>query len=524
MSDSGLLIQAYQHELLVRQQRAVLLCAHGHAITSVEHSALVLDDRSDDKFAMHRYRDYLGANNLLVVLNFSHSVHADALAALAGTVMSGGLLIVNLPQQESPFRQRMIRLAHFFDRVIDIQHDSALAAAYQQLSVLPKPHCAKPTFPNLAQQQIIRTMLAEPDATHVIMADRGRGKSSTLGAALKGYQGHARLIVTAPKRSQVDNLMQQAGGQVEFIAWERLIELPSDNIRLVIDEAAGLPIHILQQLCQRFTVWGIATTVEGYEGCGRGFVIRFLTWLKQQQPFHQHTLEQAVRWQAPDDCEDWLNLLLCLKPTAPTTSWPDGCHWLQANSLADEPLHQVIQLLLEAHYQSSPNDLRLLLDDKRQQLLVACQQGQLIGLVWIAEEGPIPLPLQPHIIAGTRRPAGDLLPQALTYKWQHHAPMQWRWWRIIRIAVAEPLRRQGLGSMLLEQVQHAAVENQIDAVGSSFGAAPEVLAFWQANDFQLLHQGQKRQMASGYQNAMVAFGCSASASEFITQRLLLNQP
>jgi tRNA(Met) cytidine acetyltransferase len=128
--------------------------------------------------------------------------------------------------------------------------------------------------------------------------------------------------------------------------------------------------------------------------------------------------------------------------------------------------------------------------------------------------------VQADILAGTRRPAGDLLPQALAYKWQLLAPMQWRWWRIVRIAVSASKRRQGRGSGLIKELRVAAQQQQIDAIGSSFGAADEVMAFWQANNFQLVHRGVKRQMASGHVNAMVAFGNSKSACQVIQQKLI----
>ncbi|WP_127346590.1 GNAT family N-acetyltransferase [Pseudidiomarina mangrovi] len=520
MPETVQLLQAFQHELMQHQQRAVLLCPHGYRLPLDQQTPLVLDDQADDRYAMHRYRDYLGANNSLVVLNFQHSIHADALAALAGTVTAGGLLIINLPQHVTAFTERLLRLAEHFTLVIQVSHASALRQAYQRLSQRPISVPLAPTFPTPMQQQIMTAMLNQPECLHLLMADRGRGKSTTLGAALAQYSGPERLIVTAPKRSQVNGLLQQANGRAEFIAWERLLELPSTAIRLVIDEAAGLPIHILQQLCQRFKVWGLATTVEGYEGCGRGFVIRFLTWLGQQQQYVQHQLEQPLRWRAPDDCEEWLERLLCMRDKPTSEQWQDGYHWLHASQLRDEQLQQVMQLLLEAHYQSSPNDLRLLLDDERQKLLILCQQGALVGLVWLAQEGPVPAHLHSAIVAGNRRPAGDLLPQALAYNWQQSEPLQWRWWRIVRIAITAGCRRNGHGSALLARIRELAWQHQIDALGSSFGAAPDVLSFWQTNQFELVHRGHKRQMASGYINAMVALGCSEIVQQSIAQRVL----
>src|SRR5690554_7710742 len=51
-----------------------------------------------------------------------------------------------------------------------------------------------------------------------------------------------------------------------------------------------------------------------------------------------------------------------------------------ASQLSEAELTDVIGLLLEAHYQSSPNDLRLLLDDPHQQLLLAHHEKILTGV------------------------------------------------------------------------------------------------------------------------------------------------
>lgn len=511
-------LQRCQQQLQQRQLRLVLLCEQWLDWGDTSDPVLVLDDQRTDRYAMHRYRDFLGGSNQRVQVNCWQRVHADALAALAGTVTTGGVLVVNLPAQATAFSQRLLAHAEPFRLVAKVSSLACLQRLEAKLTELPVRSPAAAQFPNQAQQSVITAMLEQHDQTHLLMADRGRGKSSSLGAALALYSGPDRLVVTAPKRSQVESLLQQAGNQAEFIAWERLLELPADSVRLVIDEAAGLPIHILQQLCQKFRVWGIATTVEGYEGCGRGFVIRFVDWLGQHCNYRNHTLTEPVRWRAPDDCEAWLNQVLCLQPVADQPSWQNGFHFCHASALSDTQLNQVIQLLLEAHYQSSPNDLRLLLDDPQQQLVLYCQQQGLAGVIWLASEGPVAEHLRPAILTGTRRPPGALLPQALSYQWQHQAPMQWHWWRVVRIAVPLKLRRQQLGTRLLQQLFSLAQQQSIDAIGSSFGAAPEVLKFWQANGYQLVHQGGKRQMASGYVNAMVAVGLKPAVKALLEQR------
>ena len=142
MKTTAQLLRACQQQLERRQQRLVLLCTDHLIINAANSAALILDDQSSDRFAMHRYRDYLGTSNTLVVLNFTHAVHADALAALAGTVVAGGVLIINLPAAETAFCQRLLRHAEACKHVVRLTPDYTLTDVLQQLSAQPDEHLA----------------------------------------------------------------------------------------------------------------------------------------------------------------------------------------------------------------------------------------------------------------------------------------------------------------------------------------------------------------------------------------------
>src|SRR5690606_42099695 len=55
----------------------------------------------------------------------------------------------------------------------------------------------------------------------------------------------------------------------------------SDTDLVIVDEAAQLPVALLQHLvlCHPDTPLAFATTTHGYEGTGRGYVLRFSKWL-----------------------------------------------------------------------------------------------------------------------------------------------------------------------------------------------------------------------------------------------------
>src|SRR5690554_948093 len=98
---------------------------HKRAIFANDDSTLYLSDNDEKAVPVHRYRDYLGSNNNFVLLEFTEVVHADALAALAGTVNGGGILFIFLPAHNSAFKQRIIASTANFERVevITPEHD-----------------------------------------------------------------------------------------------------------------------------------------------------------------------------------------------------------------------------------------------------------------------------------------------------------------------------------------------------------------------------------------------------------------
>lgn len=426
-------LQQQRQELLAQQQPQVYLSDYNKNTTSI-----------------NRYRDFLGQSNRFVVLECQQLVHADALAAMAGTIQAGGVLALFLPAAKTAFQQRLLNSAQQFSNIQIITATHTLEQAATQLLQVEYPAATQLEFPTAEQQNIIKELATNDGRCHLIMADRGRGKSTALGLACQLYkQQHpdADVIVTGPTPAAVATVLEHAQQSARFIPWDKLLQLSDCSLNiLVIDEAAALPMHILKDLTQRFKVIAIATTIDGYEGCGRGFALRFIDWLQAKLPTTTHELSMPVRWSAFDGCEAWLNQALLMKVALLEPSSPlDSVTYLDihANELNESQLSQVMALLLEAHYQSSPNDLRLLLDDPLQRLLLARSSGEVVGVIWYSIEGSISAALHRAIMAGERRLKGHLLPQSLSFYYQQNM-LNWRWWRITRIAVPATLRRKKL--------------------------------------------------------------------------------
>src|SRR5690554_7687022 len=277
------------------------------------------------------------------------------------------MLLVLLPEHDTAFKKRLIQTANKFKTIHHVTPETTWHHVLQTIGTLSLPTMLPPTLPTSSQQEIINSMLELPGTCHVLMADRGRGKSATLGLACAGWHSRYRgreLIVTGPRPAAVEMLLTHANDSARFVPWDKLLrDHKPQSIRLVIDEAAAIPMHILQELVYRFSVWAVASTVDGYEGCGRGFAIRFVEWLTEQRLSKVHQLEEPLRWSTLDEVEPWLNQALLMKPSQPqevalpTAEFDLGdvtfrdCH---SHQLTEAELQAVIALLLEAHYQSSP--------------------------------------------------------------------------------------------------------------------------------------------------------------------------
>ena len=220
----------------------------------------------------------------------------------------------------------------------------------------------------------------------VLTADRGRGKSAALGLAAGRLIAEQRLqiIVSAPRRSAVDTLFEharailQAAAAAEtdpllhFEAPDALLATSPSADLLLIDEAAGIPAPLLEQLLIRYPRICFATTVHGYEGTGRGFDLRFRALLDQRTPsWRALRLKTPIRWCQDDPLEQFINQVLLLDAEPATDAQVAAADCASARFAIQSPetlatddalLGQLFGLLVLGHYQTRPNDLRHLLD------------------------------------------------------------------------------------------------------------------------------------------------------------------
>jgi tRNA(Met) cytidine acetyltransferase len=359
----------------------------------------------------------------------------------------------------------------------------------------------------------------------VLTAHRGRGKSAALGFAAGQLlrAGACRILVTAPRRSAVAAVFRHAHpvapaaiaqdgsprlGELRFHSPDSLVaDLPPADL-LLVDEAAGIPAPLLATLLAHYPRIVFATTTHGYEGTGRGFEIRFRATLERLTPhWRALTLDTPIRW-APEDPLEALTFRALLLDAAPAAdaqliaAIPATCRCerLDPDRLArDTPiLHELFGLLVLAHYQTRPMDLRMLLDGPNVRIYVLRHGERIAATLLAAEEGGFTdAGLRESIYLGRRRPRGHLLPQTLSA----HAGLldapACRYLRVIRIAVHPALSGRGLGRLLLRALFREGRADGFDLAGASFGATPELLQFWDRCGYRPVQIGASRNAASG---------------------------
>ncbi|WP_028487450.1 tRNA(Met) cytidine acetyltransferase TmcA [Thiomicrorhabdus chilensis] len=385
----------------------------------------------------------------------------------------------------------------------------------------------------------------------VVHADRGRGKSSLLGMAAIDclVKGKKFIAVTASRPDQAAMVFKQALNSLEkisnidiltqkpnlirftlnseiktleFIAPDELVVEPTHADLLMVDEAAHLPTPLLLQLLHRHHRMVFATTLHGYEGSGRGFELRFKKSLDRLTPdWKQVHLKQPIRWAEDDPLEASINHALLLETDAsqpvdrseplPFDPAAITIEPLTTQQLAQQPglLKSVFELLVQAHYQTSPNDLQQLLSAPNLKVIIARQAQNVIGVLLAVEEGKI-MPNSPRV-------HGHLVPQLLEKHYAQPNFLMLASWRVMRITVYPRYQRYGIGKQLLTQLKTQARQSRIDYLSSSFGASEELLPFWFDLGYRPVHVGVKRDKASGSYNLVVGQALSAMAQQALAK-------
>lgn len=271
------------------------------------------------------------------------------------------------------------------------------------------------------------------DATCVVTAGRGRGKSAALGIAAAGAvsKGYSNIFCTAPSPENLQAFFEFAVrgltelGYQERVDFEVLQSSSEEFSKLIIridvfkshrqtiqfiaatdeekfsqaelaiiDEAAALPLTRVKKMLGPYLVF-LSSTVSGYEGTGRSLSMKLVADMRQRAQLEQKSgtlkelsLSEPIRYAPNDPVEKWLQTVLCLdcsteKIETEKIPHPSHCELFYVNRdalfsyhpLAENLLQRIQSLLVGAHYKNQPNDLQLLSDAPGHHLFVLCSSS-----------------------------------------------------------------------------------------------------------------------------------------------------
>lgn len=522
---------------------------------------------------------HLGTEFNCVVFDGFSGVNPDCLAQISGTLCSGGILIFVTPGQVQwrywqdsetkkliapPYQQQDVHqyflawLQRCLYRYSTFNTDHILSQATSNTDYIKSPTSIETTdnqtftqylaTAKRHQQSVVEQCLAflarHQSSAVVISAARGRGKSVALAMIAKYFINRA-VYLTAAEPLAVEQVQKYAQRPLHFSRCIDLLALSDDVVKgalLLVDEAAGISVDMLIRLTKKFSQVIFATTTQGYEGTGQGFALKFHQYLQRcDNPYHFFQLNYPMRWAPNDPLENWLNGLLFLNVPAvcvDQSGLPLQCETEQAKpisiikvnsaQLLAQPrlLQQVYTLLSQAHYRTTPGDLRLILDSPNLHLWLACETDNrntavaLIGekvqvraVCLVAEEGMISdfaedqqgmrgPDLAQAMYLGLRRAKGNLVPQILIAQEGFIQAQHFKVARIVRIATDSQFRRAKLASKLLTDIEAWCIKREYHYLATSYSLQQEVTAFWQKMNFRMVRIGNQLDNISASYSAL----------------------
>jgi N-acetyltransferase 10 len=357
-------------------------------------------------------------------------------------------------------------------------------------------------------------------STVILTAARGRGKSSVLGLATSAAiaYGYGNIFVTAPNPENLNTyfafvfiglkilnyeenkhfeIIQDSKlkfivkieifcthkQSITFLFPNEIEEIKNDIELLIIDEAASIPIPILESICGSFVVF-MSTTTSGYEGTGKYFTLKFIKKFKtnlQNKPnskkkilaIQEITLNEPIRYSFHDPVEKWLNEFLCLDnelppillggcpdPTFCKLFLVDRNALFSSHKIANRFLQKIFSLLISVHYKNSPDDLQMICDAPSHRILILVTPLPLsiavlpdvLGVLHISYEGQIAQKFVEKNLTENIKINGDLIPWVISKEFLDSSFAELSGVRIIRLAIHPDIQGMGYGSKLIKNL------------------------------------------------------------------------
>lgn len=399
-------------------------------------------------------------------------------------------------------------------------------------------------------KNILDTLQTGLHTKHIVLGKRGRGKSTLLAhIAVYARSKNLRVRYTANVQQNCNAIaaLLQANNLLNASAAFNSPDQAAFNTDtcntidvLLIDEVASIAPDLIKVMLDKYKFVVMAGTYDGYEGTGRGLVQRLIPSIADLKHYELLT---PMRWYESDPIEALFTRLFSpgspntlhhtsITPDHDFTHNDDPGDSLQIRLLEKETLiknhrcyKEVVHLLTNAHYQTTPNDIKRILDESSYQLVVASKKigntSVIVGLAVCIEEGNFDEQhLSAKIAEGKRRVKGHLFAQNMALYIHCPSLLTFKYLRVQRIAVVDSLRRKGIASILLTFIgKHAGKHGQI--LCTNFGLTDPLVTFWLKNKFELVKVGQKIDGASGTLSGFFVQKQRANEASYPISSLLL---
>lgn len=539
---------------------------------------------------------YLGTTVQVLVLDLLNDLRPNDIGRLLGIVEGGGIILLLTPPHDvwpehmTLFKQSLVVPNHPKPRHVFIRwfmrhlygHDGIVVYDVESNKLLKGDAYAEETIKNMRSRrelelpqvrlfpdELYRLALTQDQVTvieaieknmvekfkefkHqvvVIIADRGRGKSSAVGIGVVGlvrellkFKNRVRVAVTANEPSSIQSMMLLATKALEVLKKEFrvikregfIIEIKGDRFSIeywspldilkldvdvvVVDEAAGIPVPLLHKIWRKFKRTIFSTTIHGYEGAGRGFSVRFLKRIREDKKTKLAIVEMSepIRYSADDPIEKFQFdvLLLNAEPVELTAEDIESIKKGEYSYVAYEPeelfkaeneplLRQLFGIYVLAHYRNEPDDLGMIADAPHHAVrAMVLKNGKVIAAAQLAEEGGLTSEYIDELLKGGKI-SGNIIPDRLLKHLRRRIFGEGVGWRVVRIAVHIDAQGMGIGSEFIKSILSEAKSRGYDWVGAGFGVTYELLNFWLKNGFKVLHLSPERNPVSGEYTALV---------------------
>ncbi|KAL8816379.1 MAG: hypothetical protein Q9223_004593, partial [Gallowayella weberi] len=442
--------------------------------------------------------------------------------------ISGGKNVKPLPPPD-PEDEGKSKARKELDGIKEGLVDSQPVGSLIQLAKTVDQATALLTFVDAIAEKTLRS-------TVTLTAARGRGKSAALGVAIAAAvaHGYSNIFITSPSPENLKTLFEfifkgfdalnyqdhldyniiqstnpefnkaivrvnvhrQHRQTIQYIRPQDAYTLGQAEL-LVIDEAAAIPLPLVRKLIGPYLVF-MASTINGYEGTGRSLSLKLIQQLRDQsrsvakvngkkdgepatngdvtysggRVLREITLSEPIRYAQGDSVERWLNKVLCLDATLPTSTMtalgcphPSNCELLHVNRdtlfsfhpVSEKFLQQMIALYVASHYKNSPNDLQLMSDAPAHQLYVLVppidddspRLPEPLCVIQVALEGQISKGSVLSSLSRGQRAGGDLIPWLVSQQFQDEEFAGLSGARIVRIATNPEYIHMGYGTQAL---------------------------------------------------------------------------